>query len=68
MFVFALPALLARGAEKEKESLYHFEKRIVGLTDELRGKMDPLSLIFSKHFWKVTILFSSVSENLLVAD
>jgi hypothetical protein len=40
MFVFALPALLARGAEKEKESLYHFEKRIVGLTDGLRGKYE----------------------------
>ncbi|KAF1856865.1 hypothetical protein Lal_00001596 [Lupinus albus] len=35
-----------------KRSLYYFEKRIVGLTDELRGKMDLLSLIFSKHFLK----------------
>lgn len=33
-------ALLARVAEKEKESLYYFEKRIVGLTDGLRGKYD----------------------------
>jgi hypothetical protein len=30
--------------------------------------MNLLSLIFSKHFWKVTIPFSSVSENLLIAD
>ena len=37
MFVFALPALRA---EKEKESLYYFEKRIVGLTDGLRGKYE----------------------------
>jgi len=29
-----------------------FEKRIVGLTDELRGKMDLLSVIFSKIFGK----------------
>jgi len=33
-------ALLARGAEKEKESLYYFEKRIIGLTDGLRGKYE----------------------------
>ena len=41
--------------------------RIVGLTDELCGKME-LSLIFSKHFCKVRIPFSSVLENLLVVD
>lgn len=36
-------ALLARGAtyrKKKKESLYYFEKRIVGLTDGLRGKYE----------------------------
>lgn len=33
-------ALLARGAEKEKEYLYYFEKRIIGLTDGLRGKYE----------------------------
>lgn len=34
-------AFLARGAtyqKKKKDSLYDFEKRIIGLTDELRGK------------------------------
>ena len=33
-------ALLARGATYRKDSLYYFEKRIVGLTDELRGKYE----------------------------
>ena len=35
-------ALLARGAtyRKKKDSLYYFEKRIVGLTDEPRGKYE----------------------------
>ena len=59
-------ALLARGATYRKYSLYYFEKRIVGLTDELRGKIDLISL--KQDFWKVTIPFSSLSENLLVAD
>ena len=58
-------ALLARGATYRKDSLYYFEKRIVGLTDELRGKMDLLSLIFSK---RRKSQFSPVSENFPVAD
>lgn len=37
-------ALLARGAtyqkKKKNQSLYYFEKRIVGLTDGLRGKYE----------------------------
>lgn len=45
MFVFALPRWCAPSSrsyipKKEKESLYYFKKKIVGLTYELREKYE----------------------------
>ncbi|KAL6180526.1 hypothetical protein ACLB2K_047188 [Fragaria x ananassa] len=40
---------MGTAAEKEKESRCYFEKRIVGLTDGLRGKYEMLCTQYSEY-------------------